>query len=283
MSARALVETIELVAADGYRLAADLARPGVAPHTAVLVAPAMGVPRELYRRWLVHLSEHGFAALVIDYRGIGDSAPKSLRGFDATLTDWARLDLQAGLDELGQRFPGVPKVWFGHSIGGQLLGLMAGDRPVERALLVASQHGHWRHWTGMRRLGIWALWHAMPAITRLAGRLPMAAMGQGLDVPAGAARQWAEWGRDRRYIGKTAAELPDAAFHQGTFPIRAISIVDDEYAPPASIPPLLVLYKQARTEIIRLHPEAEGMNRIGHFGAFRRPLLWMPWVKFLRG
>lgn len=279
---RVVIETIELIAADGFRLAADLAVPLTEPHTVVLVAPAMAVPRQLYQHWIQHLAERGFAAIVIDYRGIGGSAPPALRGFRATLVDWARLDLQAALDELSRRWPGVRKVWFGHSMGGQLLGLMAGERPVEKALLVASQSGHWRNWTGVRRLGIWLLWHTMPLITLLAGRLPMRALGQGLDVPSGVARQWAEWGRHQQYIGKTSAALPDAAFHLTEIVIRSVAISDDGFAPPSSIGPLLLLYKRAKTQVVRLSPEAEGMLRIGHFGAFRRPLLWAAWVKFLR-
>ncbi|MSP56515.1 MAG: alpha/beta fold hydrolase [Myxococcales bacterium] len=277
-----LIETISLQTADGFRLAADVAVPAGEPHTVVIVAPAMAVPRRFYRKWIQHLAGRGFGAIVIDYRGMGDSAPRALRGFKATLVDWARLDLQAALDELSRRWPGVRKVWFGHSIGGQLLGLMAGERPVEKALIVASQSGHWRNWTGMRRIGIWALWHTMPLITLLAGRLPMKAVGQGLDVPSGVARQWAEWGRHPNYIGKTSATLPDAAFHLTEIEIRSVAIMDDAFAPLASIGPLLLLYARAKTEVHRLIPEAEGMARIGHFGAFRRPLLWREWVKFLQ-
>lgn len=278
------MEALRLVAADGYVLAADLARPDGPPHTLVLVAPAMAVPRRLYYKWMRYLADQGFAVLVLDYRGIGDSAPRRLRGFHATLLDWARLDLTAGLDTLKLRFPGVPMAWFGHSIGGQLLGLLPSSAgPVDRVLLVGTAHGYWRNWRGVNRVGLWLLWHAMPMVTALAGYLPMRAAGQGLDIPTGAARQWAEWGRDPRYIGKAAAALPDAVFHHLTSPVRAISIVDDVYAPPASIAPLVALYEQAPTEVVTLHAESEGMRRIGHFGAFRRTSLFPAWAGFLRG
>lgn len=278
------MEELRLLAADGYVLAADLALPAGPTHTLVLVAPALAVPRRLYHKWMRYLADQGFAVLVLDYRGIGGSAPRRLRGFHATLLDWARLDLIAGLDMLKLRFPDVPVAWFGHSIGGQLLGLLPSSTgPVDRVLLVGTAHGYWRNWRGLNRVGLWLLWHAMPMVTAFAGYLPMRAAGQGLDIPAGAARQWAEWGRDPRYIGKAAAALPDAVFHNLTSPVRAVSIVDDGYAPPASIAPLVALYKQAPTEVISLHPENEGMRRIGHFGAFRRTSLFPAWAEFLRG
>lgn len=278
-------ETIELVASDGYRLAADLALPAGEPHTAVLLAPAMAVPRRLYRAFMDHLATQGFAVLVLDYRGIGGSAPPSLRGFKASLLDWARLDLQAGLDLLKARFPSVPTVWFGHSVGGQLLGLLKADNgpPVERALLVAAQSGYWRNWGMPASFGMFSLWHAMPAVTAMAGCLPMRMLGQGLDVPAGVANQWADWGRDPRYIGKAAVELQDAAFHHLAVPVRAVSVTDDAYAPAASIPPLLALYTRTAPEIVSLAPGDVGLPVIGHFGAFKRPEIWRAWAGFLGG
>lgn len=279
-----MIEELRLVAADGYTLAATLATPAGEPHTVVLVAPALGAPRRLYHKWLRYLADEGFAALVIDYRGVGDSAPRQLRGFQATLLDWARLDLSAAADMLRLRFPGVPTTWFGHSIGGQLLGLLPSSAgPVDRVLLVGTAHGHWRNWRGLRRAGAWALWHLMPLLTAVLGALPMRAAGQGMDVPRGAALQWAEWGRDPRYIGRAADDLPDAVYHHLSAPVRSISIADDNHAPPAGISPLLALYKQAPTEVITLHPDSEGMRRIGHFGVFRRSSLFPSWARYLRG
>jgi predicted alpha/beta hydrolase len=127
------------------------------------------------------------------------------------------------------------------------------------------------------------VWHAIPPITAAAGRLPMRRLRQGVDVPARAANQWAEWGRDPRYIGKAAEALPDAAFHTLDVPVRALAIADDTFAPPASIPPLLALYARASTEIVALEPRDYELTGLGHFGAFKRPALWGPWTQFLRG
>ncbi len=278
------MESLRLVAADGYPLAADLSVPVGEPHTVVLIAPALGTPRVLYHKWMRFLAEHGFASLVLDYRGIGGSAPSRLRGFRATLLDWARLDLAAGLDVLKMRFPGVPVAWFGHSMGGQLFGLLPTSAgPVDRVLLVGTAHGYWRHWKGARRWGVWLLWHTIPLVTLFAGFFPMRSAGHGADIPSGAARQWAEWGRDPRYIGKAAQDLPDSVFHHLTSSIRSISIADDHYAPPTSVAALVALYAQAPTEVVNLHPESEGMRRIGHFGVFRRSSLFPKWVEYLRG
>src|SRR6185503_6816847 len=97
--------SISIEAADGFRLAADLFAPNDA-RAAVLIAPAMGVAREFYRPFAGFLAENGLASLVLDYRGIGGSAPKSLRGFKASLHEWAELDLEAALETIRARFAG---------------------------------------------------------------------------------------------------------------------------------------------------------------------------------
>lgn len=273
-------------ASDGWGLAAELHEPPVgAPRAAVLIAPALGVRKAFYRALATHLAEGGLATLVIDYRGQGDSRPVSLRRFGAELTDWADLDLTAALAALATRYPGVPRRWLGHSMGGQLLGLMT-DPPVDRALFVAAQHGHWRNWPGPARYamaGLW--WGVIPALARVLGKLPMAAVGQGEDVPQHIARQWARWGRSRGYVVDFARARAGGTcgFDLYAGALRSYAITDDRYAPPSTVRPLVEAFTRARGEVIEVAPARVGAARLGHFGAFRgaaRPL-WDEWRAWL--
>ena len=197
-------EALRLLAADGYPLAADLFAPAGAPRATALVAPAMGVRRGFYVPLARYLAEAGILSLSLDYRGMGDSRPASLRGFPARLRDWGERDLAAGVGELSRRAPRVPLLWVGHSVGGQLLGLLP-EAPVRAAVFLGSQSGWSGHWSGFSRAVMAALWWGViRASTAVAGYLPMRALGQGEDVPAGVAREWASWGRHRRYIGRYA-------------------------------------------------------------------------------
>lgn len=271
---------LEIVADDGVRIPASLFAPAGEARGAVLLAGAMGVRRRFYAPLATFLSEGGLAVLTVDYRGVGDRWPPSHGGSPARLRDWGERDLPAAAARLGAEFKRAPLVWFGHSVGGQLLGLTR-DLPVRAALFVASQSGYWRHWDGLGRAGMWLFWHALlPSLVAVTGRLPMRALGQGEDVPAGVAREWASWGRSPDYIGTYARTQDGVAFRTYGGPLRAYAFTDDRYAPPRAAAALLRLYTAARPESLVLKPADRGHAAIGHFGGFReacRDTLWREW------
>jgi predicted alpha/beta hydrolase len=271
---------LEVTADDGVRLPATLFAPKGEARAAVLLAGAMGVRRRFYGPLAEFLSEDGLAVMTVDYRGLGNRRPASRGGSTASLRDWGEKDLPAAVAHLRAQLPALPLVWFGHSVGGQLLGLTR-DLPVRAALLVASQSGYWGHWSGRGRVGMWLFWHAvLPTLVAVSGRLPMRALGQGDDVPAGVAREWARWGRSPEYIGAYARTQAGIAFQTYDGPLRSYAFTDDPYAPPRATEALLRLYAAARPESVVLKPADRGQPSIGHFGAFREPCrhtLWREW------
>lgn len=269
---------LSLIARDERELAADLFTPPPEKIRAVCVlAPAMGVRRGFYRPFARYLAEGGLVVLVPDYRGIGGSAPPSLRGFKAELHEWAALDLHAALDELRRRFPNQPAVWVGHSVGGQLFGILARP-PVARALLISSQSGNPRCWRGVGRTAITVLWYfAIPILTWLLGWMPMRVLRQGENLPAGVAQEWARWGRHPDYILSYARSQPQAAFFTYSGPLRGYIFSDDPWAPRAGVLALLAGFTATEPEVIHVEPHEVGLPSLGHFGAFRptaRERLW---------
>lgn len=261
--------TIHIPARDGFRLAADLFLPQGAPRAAALVAPAMGVPRVFYAAFAGHLAQSGIAALTVDYRGIGGSRNGTLRGFRAALHDWGEQDLAGALDAIAARAPGAPLLWVGHSVGGQLFGLLD-DARVRAALFVGAQSGHWRLWPGPTRLAMLALWYAViPAVVPAFGRLPGAVFGGGEDVPAGVAREWAAWGRSRDYVMSYARPRGGLGFGRFAGPIRSYAIADDGFAPLATVSALAACYSATRADVVVVRPSDAGARAIGHFGFFR--------------
>lgn len=270
--------THTFTAADGTSLVSDVYTPAGPPVGAVLLGPAMGVRRRYYGPFAQYLAERGLLVLVPDYRGIG-----AARGSRARLHEWGALDLTAGAREVQLLAPGLPLLFLGHSVGGQLFGLI--EAPFVAAQFVASQSGHWRLWSGAPKLGMAALWWVgIPLLTRLTGRLPMAALGQGEDLPPLVARDWARWGRDRDYLEAHARTVGGARYVTFDGPIRAVAIEDDAYAPPRTVQALCRHYPRARFEPVLTRPKELGVRTIGHFGWFRerfREALWAPSADWL--
>lgn len=254
----------------GHRLAASLFVPERAPRAAVLIAGAMGVKRRYYAPFASHLREQGVAVLTFDYRGIGGSRPKSLRRFEATVHGWAEDDLPGMLSFLEERFPKTPLLYVGHSVGGQLLGLVPGVERVAGAAMVAAQVGYWKLWPGLPKVGMWLLWHAgIPLLSRAFGYFPMGRLGMGEDLPAGVAREWARWGRHPEYLFGFLQERTAAAFHAFHQPLLSYAIADDGYAPVPTVRALFDRYQSSDKSFQVLTPTDAGLKKLGHFGFFR--------------
>jgi predicted alpha/beta hydrolase len=273
------VEQVRVPARDGYPLAGTHIMPEGQARAAVVLASATGVPRRFYERFARYLGEAGLAALTLDYRGIGDSAPERLRGFSATLYTWGEQDLGGGLDWLAARYPGRPLLLVGHSVGGQIAGFAPGAERIAGALMVACQSGYWGLWPTLRgKAAMWFLWHALiPGFTWALGYLPMRAFRQGEDLPRDVALEWARWGRHPDYLGSLIKAQGLTGHARFRAPIRSLCIADDTYAPRPTVERLLTLYSSAPSELAVIHPHEVGAKSIGHFGFFRdrfRDNLW---------
>lgn len=282
------VRDFRLPATDGFELGASLyQRAGGAPGGAVvLIAPATGVKRRYYDRYARFLAESGFTTLTFDYRGIGDSRPRSLKSFAATIWDWAKKDLTGAIDWVTGRHRADRLLIVGHSMGGQLVGLVPNNDKIHAMLTVAAQSGYWGLWTGSRRWFMWFLWHAlMPGLTGVFSYFPSKKLGLSEDLPGGVARQWAFWGRHRDYIVDERGVAIRDSFLAFRAPLRSYSFADDIHAPRAAVENLMQRYENAAKELIHLHPKDLRVNAIGHFGFFReqfRTSLWSESLVWLR-
>ena len=267
---------LRIAARDGFELGATLYEPDAAagePRALVLIAPATGVLRRLYQPFATFLAGEGFRVLTWDWRGTGDSRPASLRGFAATMTDWATLDFAGVLDWAAAHAERRALLAVGHSFGGQALGLVAGDggNALAGAVTVAAQSGYWGRWPSPKRYYYAGIWYVLvPMFTTLYGYFPSRLLGFGEDLPSGVARQWARWCRSREYLGDWRGHERFAA------PILALSFADDPYAPAAAVDALHEHYAAAQVERRHLRPQEADVARIGHFGFFKPgvPQLW---------
>lgn len=259
---------LSLQAADGYTLAATLF-PAQQPIGQILVGGATGVPRGFYRRFAEYAASRGYSTLTLDYRGVGDSRPVSLKGFEMEYLDWAKLDLAAALEHLHQ--PDVPTFMIGHSFGGHAFGLLPNHQHVSGLYTFGTGAG-WHGWMPLaERLKVLTLWRLVgPLVTRRKGYLAWSRLGMGEDLPLGVYKQWKRWCNYPRYFFQDP-DMPglEERFARITTPIIALNALDDLWASPASRDAFMSAYRQADYQGLTLIPAEAGLPPIGHMGYFR--------------
>jgi predicted alpha/beta hydrolase len=279
-------DDITVPAADGYKLGATLFLPRGTRRKAALISSATAVPRKIYRGFAGYLARRGFAVLTYDYRGIGGSRgvavegynkPKSLVGFNATMTDWATLDIAAAVRWMRDRYNTLPLTYVGHSFGGQTLGLLPNNNEIPRALLIAAQLGYWKLMASPERYRVYAMLNFVgPPVTRLFGYAP-GWTGIGEDLPKGVFLQWARWVNSPRYLLDDASVTGLANFPKYKGAMRAICMTDDPWATRPAVERLCAAYSSITPEILSVSPRELGVPKIGHLGFFRpehRDTLW---------
>ena len=265
---------ITLHTKDGYPLAAThYPAPG---DQFIVIASATGVPRGFYRRFAEFAQARGVNVVTTDYRGIGDSKPATLKGFDMQYADWSTLDLAAAVDYAATR----GKVWLvGHSLGGHAIGQLP-DANILQAAYVCGAGAGWHGWMPRpERYRVWAMWHVLgPIGTRLYGYHPMSKLGAGEDLPMGVYRDWKRWcALPHYFFDDPEAKVITDKFAEVRIPIGAAVSTDDLWAPPASRDAFFKGYSNAAVDPIDLQPEGLGVKQVGHMGYFRPQagaLLW---------
>ena len=234
---------------------------------------AMGVRRDFYAPFARFLAANGIHVVTFDYRA--DRA--------ADLLDWVQ-DLDAMLLEAKAIAPELPTFLLGHSLGGQLLGLLPHNGLVSGALNVASGSGYYRLNERMR-LQVRIFWFvAVPLLTPLFGHFPGKRLRMVGDLPRGVVERWRRWCLHPGYF-LAEGEVARQACERVWAPIVAYSFTDDAIIAPAAVEALHGCFTGARVERRHVAPADAGVARIGHFGFFserHRDTLWAEAVGALR-
>ncbi|WP_210275294.1 alpha/beta hydrolase family protein [Martelella soudanensis] len=281
-------------APDGMGLGGFIWRHADGERPVVVISAATSVRCRYYARFADYLFGNGFNVITYDYRGIGESRPRSLRGFDADWVDWGENDLEGALRHAETAFPGQVIHVVAHSIGGFAIGLAPSSHKIGRILTVGSQFAYWRDYAAGHRLRMYAKWHiVMPMVTALAGYFPAKRLGWMEDTPAGVVSDWSgmkarfeETVRQDRIIDdQRQSEELRQRFTGATAPILAIGLDDDPHGTPAAIDRLLAYFTASHRRHWRIRPDDIGVETIGHFAFFHdrfKDSLWPIALAWLR-
>lgn len=281
---------------DGRLLAGQWFEPpaAVGVKAVAVIGCATAVPASYYRHFAAWLAQRGYAVLSFDYRGIAASREALRPGEDVRLRDWARVDMAAALHaadrrrreeaQAQQRELGL--LWVGHSQGGNSVGLVPGfEDKVDAVLGVAAQVAYLGHWSGFARVQAWLFFHLMlPLLVRLFGYAPGRVLGpRAENLPAGAALEWAAWGRSPGFLFGDPSLARERAYHRFGGSVHLWSITDDHlFGPAPAVDALAVQFSAARVQRHSLAPQDLGVQKIEHFGPFRRDLGAKLWPRLLQ-
>lgn len=295
MNSRYFPEPIEAAdvrvrAVDGYELGGFFyeSAPRPAAQRVAIIHCGAGIRAQRYRRFASFLAQSGVPTLTYDYRGIGASRPRALRGFRATIQDWAEYDCAGAIAWLRDRYPRAEITGIAHSIGALLVGGAHNATQQARLVLVGGHTGYYGDYHPRYRLPMTAVWHAlMPAMTLVMGYFPARRLGLGEDLPARVALQWA---------GRRAPDLRPNETGPGyervqvlldrcaslQRPALLVSVSDDAFATAAGVKRLLSFYPRLfPLEHMQISPADAGTRRIGHFGFFGRHAGAALWPRLL--
>lgn len=253
-----------VTASDGVPLAATVWDPPGRDRDRVLViASATGVLRGYYAAFASWLSTQGYAVVTFDYRGMGGSR---VSADPPSMHDWGERDLASVLGWAATTLGNGRAALLGHSVGGQLVGLLPDQSNISALVTIGSQSGDFRLWPLPARLAMAVVWYGVvPGVTHAVGYLP-GSLGIGEDLPAGVALEWARWCRTPGYLVGDGFESRREGFARLLAPVLAYGFDDDIYAPRAAVDALHSLYVSASIERRQLGRDA---GRFGHFGFFR--------------
>lgn len=284
MSSRASLSTLtadlRIPATDGFPLAATTFGRAEGARSLVTLNPATAVPRRFYRGFAEWLAARGHLVVTFDYRGVGESVPAP----GARMRDWGEKDLAGILAWAAKEHPTLPLAGFGHSAGGQMLALAEGGHRYRAFVGVAAQTGYWGYWPApakWRRLFDWYV--LLPAFAHVLGRVP-ARVGLGDGLPKGVALEWARWCRHPEYLLSEDTAARKARLAKVTCPLLSYSFSDDGFGPRAAHDWLARQFVDAKIERRHVTPAELGVEKIGHFGFYRKHIggaLWEPTAAWL--
>ena len=265
-------ENIKIKAKDGYFLSATIRKPLTKLKGVIQFNCGTGIPQKVYSNIAIFLTEQGYVTVTYDYRGIGDSQPKNLKGFQSRIEDWGIIDMTSVFDWIISQFPNERKIIIGHSMGGQLIGLMENCQKIDKLILIASSTGYWKDMSSPYKWLMPPLWFLfIPFTTFIYGYANAKKIHQGENLPKGVALQWKKWCVNPNYFDddfqKSNTKL---FFNKVKIPLKSIQITDDPIANEITANKILNYYVNAKIEIEKINPIQYGVKKIGHTGFFSR-------------
>lgn len=242
-------DILPIAAADGHRFEAALYRAASPKAPLLIFFPALGTPHHVYRHIAAALTRLGIHVAVPDWRGIGSSSIRAGRRSDFGYREMVEIDAPATIAALRAQLPETALWVGGHSMGGQLSGLIATQTPATQGmLLISSGSVLARGYSPLIRYGIYAVravaWLSAPWL----GYFPGRRIGFGGREANGVMRDWLHVARTGDYRPCGSNIDYEKLLPRLHFPVLALNFAADRWAPHAAAQNLLAKFSNCRRD-----------------------------------
>lgn len=240
----------------------------------MIIAPTGGVSQELYRPFALYFREQGCTVITFDYRGVGQSAPDDLKGYSASMHQWAVQDIDAVILFARKKFPMQEIIYLGHCIGGELVGLARASQYIGRLVLINSALSCRKHWPLKYRFRLITRKTIVKILGRWFGYFPGKKIGYDENLPRNVMLEWAGWCTNANGVFDA---FPDNNYRNLRIPLFELSFTDNWNSPRKAVKELHARFAAADITWQHISPADMGLKKIGHSGFFQpemRDLLW---------
>lgn len=264
------MKSIDVSTEDNYPLSVHLFEPKESNGKLILINSATGVKQQIYFSFAQFFCDQGFTVITYDYRGIGLSKPKKMKGFKASMRVWGTEDYKALTNYIKTNFQGYQKFCFGHSLGALILGMNEDSKMFEGFFFVGTQNafvGNLKFKTKIEAYLGFGI--AQPLSTKILGYFPGNWFGLGESLPAGSAFDWRTLILNKRSTNRLLEKVKDNSkeLTQKVFVIRA---EDDAWLTEKGVRSLLEdTYPNMRPTYRLVKTSESEKNEIGHINFFR--------------
>ncbi len=266
-------------ARDGTELAVTRYIPNVSNYTTVIIAPAMGCRQKRYFNLAAFLCQEGYTVYTFDYRGVGRSLKRAGNHQEATLHQWASVDLDTVILAARNQFPRHELVGLAHGISGEIVCLAPASTFFSRLALVDAALSSWALAGRRGRLRLLGAYFFEAACRWIPG----ASSCMGHSVPFGVFREWLAW-----------SKLPNGLFHHYSNnnyqklrgPVLALNFTGAPFSAPRAVTALLRQFSNAYCSQWYLKPSGPGLKNGRYYPFYDKRLkdvLWKELVLWMQG
>lgn len=256
---------------DHIPLSVKVFEPQISNGKLLLINSATGVKQQIYFSFAKYFAEKGFTVITYDYRGIGESKPTKMRGFNASMRIWGIIDFKTITDFIQNEYPDYTQFCLGHSVGALILGMNDSSKNFEKFIFVGTQDAYIGNLTftvaGTALLGFGI---ALPAMTHFFGYFPAHRFGLGESLPKGVAFDWQTLILNKKSTSKLYEKIGEnisKELSQKTFIIHA---EDDTWVTQKGMKNLLKnVYPNLKTTYREIKISESEKEEIGHVNFFR--------------